>query len=86
MDQVDRFNQYGYYRCREARNREIADGRASSLSMESANQIKHLKDALRGLVSIVEIHSNATNNNFAWAELDEAKIALGAAQQEGDDS
>jgi hypothetical protein len=31
---------------------------------------------LKELVCIVEIHSKATKNNFAWAELEEAKIAL----------
>ncbi len=37
---------------------------------------KRLQDALRELISIVEIHTNATGNNFAWAELEEARMAL----------
>jgi len=75
MEQNDRFLKYGYKRCREARLREISDV-PNSLATESANQIKHLKNALKELVCIVEIHSKATKNNFAWAELEEAKIAL----------
>ncbi len=43
---------------------------------------KRLRDALRDLISIVEIHINATGSNFAWAELDEARAAL--AEQEID--
>lgn len=43
---------------------------------------KCLQDALRELVSIVEIHADATGNNFAWAELVEARAAL--AEQEVD--
>jgi hypothetical protein len=52
------------------------EGRGDSLALEAANQIKHLKESLKELVSIVEIHSKATGNNFAWAELEEAKEAL----------
>jgi len=78
MEQIERFEEYGYMRCREARNREVADGRMDSLAMESANQIRHLKDALRELVSITKMHSEATGNNFAWAELMEAELALSA--------
>ena len=74
------FAEYGYFRDREQRLRELADNRPDSLAAEAANQIKHLKSALRDLVSIVEIHINATKNNFAWAEIDEAKLALGTTQ------
>ncbi|TEA78682.1 hypothetical protein [Allopusillimonas ginsengisoli] len=76
MEATKFFQEYGYWRDREPRLREVAGGNATSLSLEAANQIKHLKGALSELASIVEIHSRATNNNFAWAELDEAKIAL----------
>lgn len=70
------FNEYGYQRDREPRLREASTGLPGSLANEAANQIKHLKAALRELVSIVEIHSSATSNDFAWAELEEAKLAL----------
>lgn len=69
-------NEYGYLRDREQRLREIGDGRDDSLATEAANQIAHLKMALKEMVSIVEIHSKATNSNFAWAEVDFAKQAL----------
>ena len=69
-------NEYGYLRDREQRLREIGEGRDDSLATEAANQIAHLKMALKEMVSIVEIHSKATNSNFAWAEVDFAKQAL----------
>lgn len=47
--------------------------------MENVN--KQLLDALKELVSIVEIHSKATDNNFAWAEIDFANEAIAAAEQ-----
>lgn len=70
------FTEYGYRRDREQRLREVSSSMPDSLAGEAANQIRHLKAALQELVSIVEIHSSATRNNFAWAELDEAKLAL----------
>lgn len=76
MKVIERFQEYGYRRDREQRLREISTGRGDSLALEAANQIKHLKESLKELVSIVEIHSKATGNNFAWAELEEAKEAL----------
>lgn len=76
MNQVEFAQEYGYRCDREQRLREVGDCRENSLSIEAANQLKHLKMALKDLVSIVEIHSNATDNNFAWAELDEARKAL----------
>jgi hypothetical protein len=76
MEQIEFYQEYGYMRDREPRLREISSGKDGSLSLEAANQIKHLKDALKDLVSIVEIHSKATGKNFAWAELEEAKKAL----------
>lgn len=42
---------------------------------------KQLLNALKDLVSIVEIHSEATDNNFAWAELLDARQAIAAAEQ-----
>ena len=69
------FNEYGYRRCRESRLRSIA-GKRDCLAGEAANQIRHLKSALKEMVSITEIHSRATGNNFAHAELDYAKEAL----------
>ena len=77
MDELLRFNEYGYLRDREPRLRALAAGvESNSLSLEAANQIKHLKDTLRELVAIVKIHRDCTGNNFAWAELEEAEIAL----------
>ncbi|MCT8857570.1 hypothetical protein K5M76_09430 [Shewanella xiamenensis] len=76
MEQIEFYQEFGYMRDREQRLREISSGKEGSLSLEAANQIKHLKDVLKELVSIVEIHSKATGKNFAWAELEEAKKAL----------
>lgn len=42
-----------------------------------------LVEALEQLMSIVTIHSRATSNSFAWAEMDEAKAALAAAKEAG---
>lgn len=78
------FIEHGYIRDREQRLREISGGRQDSLAQEAANQIRHLKSALRELVAIVEIHSSATHNNFAWAELDEAKLALNPGEPQED--
>lgn len=75
-EEIMLMNEYGYLRDREQRLREIGDGRDDSLATEAANQIAHLKMALKEMVSIVEIHSKATNSNFAWAEVDFAKQAL----------
>lgn len=36
-------------------------------------------EALIELISIVKIHSEATKNNFAWAEVDYAKEIIGKA-------
>lgn len=79
MEQIERFKEYGYMRDRESRLREVSNGRNDSLAMEAANQIKHLKDALSEMVSIVKIHSETTGNNFAWAEIEEARKALGVS-------
>lgn len=38
-----------------------------------------LLEALKQMVSIVAIHSRATKNNFAWAEMDEARAAIAKA-------
>lgn len=40
--------------------------------------VRQLVEALEQLRSIVKIHSAATSNNFAWAEMDFAKEALAA--------
>ena len=77
----DFFNEHGYRRCREGRLRSVADGR-DCLASEAANQIKHLKQALIELVSIVEIHAKCTKNNFAWAEIEFAKEALSSGDNE----
>lgn len=76
MKDIAFFKEYGYMKDMEPVLKSIGDGRENSTSTLAANQIAHLKAALKELVSIVEIHSDRTNNNFAWAELDEAKSAL----------
>lgn len=73
--------EYGYRKCREDRLRSIAGSR-ECLAGEAANQIKHLKKALNEMISIVEIHSRATGNNFAWAELSFAKEAASGGTNE----
>jgi len=78
MDSLKFYQEYGYKRDFEETMREIGEGKPDSNAMQAANQIKHLKQALKDMVSIVQIHSRATDNNFAWAELEEAKIALNA--------
>lgn len=78
------FSEYGYQRDREQRLREVSTGLPDSLASEAANQIRHLKVALQELVSIVEIHSSATGNNFAWAELEEARLSLNPGEHEND--
>ncbi len=40
-----------------------------------------MEEALRELTSIVKIHSEATNNNFAWAEIECAEEALKKAKE-----
>ena len=45
--------------------------------------VAQLVEALEQLMSIVTIHSRATSNSFAWAEMDEAKEALAAAKEAG---
>lgn len=42
-----------------------------------------IEKALRELMSIVRIHSDATDENFAWAEMQYAKEVLRAAQLDG---
>lgn len=45
--------------------------------------VRQLVEALEQLMSIVTIHSTATSNNFAWAEMDFAKEALATARRWG---
>lgn len=75
MDNNDFLKEYGYRRDLEQTLRKLSSN-DDSLSKHAANQIKHLKFALTELLAIVEIHQDATKNNFAWAECDEAKKAL----------
>lgn len=39
-------------------------------------------EALKQMMSIVAIHSRATKNNFAWAEMDEARAAIKALEEQ----
>ena len=75
-EQLKFYSEYGYRHDMEPEIRAIGDNRPDSKATQTANQIKHLKSALKEMVSIVEIHSSATKNNFAWAELEEARAAL----------
>ena len=75
-EQLNFYREYGYRRDMESQIRDIGSGRPDSTATQAANQIKHLKSALKEMVSIVEIHSSATKNNFAWAELEDARAAL----------
>ena len=77
MTQIKFFNEFGYMRDREQTLRSISS-RDDSLAVEAANQIKHLKECLKNMVSIAEIHQEHTGNNFAWAEIECAKEALNA--------
>lgn len=43
---------------------------------EGATRQHEVAEALKELISIVEIHSRATGSNFAWAEIDAAREAL----------
>lgn len=51
-----------------ARDREIVE--------DSQKEIGWLVESLKELMSIVKIHSNNTDNNFAWAEMSEAERTL----------
>jgi hypothetical protein len=46
---------------------------------ELHDNLYELIDFARELVSIVKIHSNATGNNFAWAELESMENAIAKA-------
>lgn len=43
---------------------------------DAKQQIDRLVESLKELMSIVQIHSNNTDNNFAWAEMSEAEKTL----------
>jgi hypothetical protein len=81
MSTVEFYQERGYWKDCEPRLREVAGDRNESFAMEAANQIKHLKCALNELIEIVEIHQNCTKNNFAWAELEFAKEAIGVVNE-----
>ena len=74
------FNEFGYRRDRESTLRAISSS-DTSLASEAANQIKHLKQCLKDMVQITEIHQDATGNNFAWAEIECAKEALSVTDE-----
>ena len=80
MTQIKFFNEFGYMRDREQTLRSISS-RDDSLAVEAANQIKHLKQCLKDMVQITEIHQDATGNNFAWAEIECAKEALSVTDE-----
>ena len=43
---------------------------------DAKQQIDWIVESLKELMSIVKIHSENTNNNFAWAEMSEAERTL----------
>lgn len=43
---------------------------------DAKQQIDWLVESLKELMSIVRIHSDNTENNFAWAEMSEAERTL----------
>ena len=43
---------------------------------DSQKEIGWLVESLKELMSIVKIHSDNTDNNFAWAEMSEAERTL----------
>ena len=46
---------------------------------ENMKMEEELKEALKELLSIVKMHSKATDNNFAWAEVECAEEVLARA-------
>ena len=58
------------------RDKSAAEIQANARLIAAAPE---LLEALRQMVSIVAIHSRATKNNFAWAEMDEARAAIAKA-------
>jgi uncharacterized protein YabN with tetrapyrrole methylase and pyrophosphatase domain len=57
-------------------NLEVALQSAEQEIEQLRSAIESLKKAMKELISIVEIHSKATENNFAWAEIEFAKEVL----------
>lgn len=51
--------------------------------MPNPMSTSEIVEAFEQLVSIVKIHSEATDNNFAWAELGDAEQAIAALQAQG---
>ena len=47
-----------------------------------AKLVDELVEALEDILSIVDIHSRSTNNNFAWAEKHFARLVLAKAKGE----
>lgn len=64
-------------KCEERRFNELWDRFAA---LDKTNQ--ELVEALKQMVLITEIHQNWTENRFAWAEIDMAKVALTKATGE----
>ena len=75
MNQLQMLEEHGYMRDREPRLRELCDMNMHvSLAFESANQIKHLKEVLKKLVSAVE----NKGLDDTMREIENAKVALDA--------
>ena len=53
----------------------LNDYELKTLHLEADNV--RLREALKEHISIVKIHSDNTDNDFAWAEMAEARAALG---------
>lgn len=63
------FDEYKY-------NAECGMRLATQINEALMGEHGKLVEALKELMSIVKIHSEGTNNNFAWAEMDHAKQIL----------
>ena len=48
---------------------------------KKAEMFDEMVGALNELTSIIKIHSEATKNTFAWAEVDHAKVILERAKK-----
>ena len=60
-----------------ARSQDFMRDKALAALAELQAENARLREALTELMSIVKIHSNYTDNDFAWAEITEARAALG---------
>jgi len=79
MSEIDRLyeDELGYQAARASELESEVRRLRAELAEEKAHGDR-LAEALKELVSIVKIHSENTDNNFAWAEAFDAKNTLSA--------